>query len=320
MNRIDRLAAILIQLQSKRVVTAKEIASRFQISIRTVYRDIRALEEAGIPLGSEAGKGYYIVEGYHLPPVMFTKNEAESLLFAGKLVERFSDREIKNNFDSSLYKIKSILKNSEKDHLENLHSRIKVSPQPFGSNEKYPNILFKIQSLLEKRRVIDLEYYSSYNNKSTTRKVEPLGLYFYGSNWHLIAFCRLRDDYRDFRISRIYGINDLDEKFSVENHKSLDKIIKSFSKRTDLISTSVVFKKEVLKQVNEQKYFHGYISENEIGDDSVEMLFMVSSLSYFGNWLLLFKENVKIISPPELETYLKDFSKKLYSHYVVDSK
>src|SRR5689334_22898242 len=108
MNRIDRLTAILIQLQSKRIVKAKEIAERFDISLRTVYRDIRALEEAGISIGSDAGIGYYLSEGYHLPPVMFTIEEASALITAGKLMEEFSDLHLKKHFDSALYKIKAI--------------------------------------------------------------------------------------------------------------------------------------------------------------------------------------------------------------------
>ncbi|HEY8512458.1 MAG TPA: HTH domain-containing protein, partial [Cyclobacteriaceae bacterium] len=86
MNRIDRLTAILIHLQSKRLVKAEELASRFDISLRTVYRDVKALMEAGVPIGSEAGVGYFIVDGYHLPPVMFSQEEAGAMLLAGKLV------------------------------------------------------------------------------------------------------------------------------------------------------------------------------------------------------------------------------------------
>jgi predicted DNA-binding transcriptional regulator YafY len=87
MNRIDRLTAILVQLQSKKVVKAHEIADRFEISLRTVYRDVRALEEAGIPIGAEAGKGYFILDGYHLPPVMFSQQEANALVLGSKLIE-----------------------------------------------------------------------------------------------------------------------------------------------------------------------------------------------------------------------------------------
>ena len=120
MNRIDRLTAILIHLQTKRVVKAEEIADRFEMSLRTVYRDVKALMEAGVPIGSEAGKGYFIVDGYHLPPVMFTQDEASAMLLAGKLVEKMSDKSVRTAFESALLKIKAVLNDSGKDHLEDL--------------------------------------------------------------------------------------------------------------------------------------------------------------------------------------------------------
>src|SRR4051812_30453187 len=126
MNRIDRLTAILIQLQTKRVVKAEEISDRFEISLRTVYRDVKALMEAGVPVGSEAGKGYFIVDGYHLPPVMFNQQEASAMLTAGKLVEKMTDDSIRKAYESALFKIRSVLNDSEKDHLENLQSSIAV--------------------------------------------------------------------------------------------------------------------------------------------------------------------------------------------------
>ena len=92
MNRFDRITAILIQLQSKKVVRAQDLADRFDISLRTVYRDIRTLEEAGVPLYGEAGVGYSIVDGYRLPPVMFTQEEAMAFITAEKLMEKFTDQ------------------------------------------------------------------------------------------------------------------------------------------------------------------------------------------------------------------------------------
>src|ERR1700756_4790949 len=126
MNRIDRISAILIQLQSRRVVKAGDIAERFNISLRTVYRDIRTLEEAGVPLIGEAGVGYSIMEGYRLPPVMFTTQEATAFLTAEKLIEKITDTSTVESYKSAMYKVRSVLRASEKDFLEKADQHIQV--------------------------------------------------------------------------------------------------------------------------------------------------------------------------------------------------
>src|SRR4030095_5461383 len=129
MNRIDRVTAILIQLQSKKIVKAQDIAERFNISLRTVYRDIKTLEEAGVPVIGEAGVGYSIMDGYRLPPVMFTKEEATSFLMAEKILEKYSDSYNSNIYKSALYKIKSVLRTAEKDFLTGIDENIMVLNQ-----------------------------------------------------------------------------------------------------------------------------------------------------------------------------------------------
>ena len=126
MNRIDRLHAILIHLQSKKRVTAQEVADRFNISLRTVYRDVKALEESGVPVIGEAGSGYTIMEGYRLPPVMFTQEEASALLLGAKLAEHLSDESIKKHFNAALFKVKAVLRSTDKEHMDQLNDNIAV--------------------------------------------------------------------------------------------------------------------------------------------------------------------------------------------------
>ena len=219
MNRIDRISAILIQLQTKSYVTAGEIAERFSISKRTIYRDLKALEEAGVPLGAEAGKGYFLVEGYHLPPVMFTPSEANALLMAGKMVEKFTDTSVNRQFESALYKIKSVLPEKEKQFLNDLHSIIQVFHSPARGSS--PGFLSDIQLALAQRKTLTIDYHSQYRDEHTKKRVvEPLGMCFYSMCWHLIAYCRLREEYRDFRIDRISALktNDEDICSSEKNH------------------------------------------------------------------------------------------------------
>ena len=110
MNRLERISAILVKLQSRPVVTASEIAEQFGVSLRTVYRDIRALEESGIPVGGEAGVGYSLVDGFKLPPLMFNTEEALSFLVAEKLVSHQTDGDTYGLFRSGMDKIRAVLK------------------------------------------------------------------------------------------------------------------------------------------------------------------------------------------------------------------
>src|SRR5690606_36539481 len=149
MNRFDRVTSILIQLQSRKVIKAQDLAERFGVSVRTIYRDIRSLEEAGVPLYGEAGVGYSMAEGYKLPPVMFTREEAMALVTAEKLIEKLADLESGKSYKEALYKIKSVLKGQEKDLLEEVEERIivrkKLNPFRANSNSKLlPKILASI--------------------------------------------------------------------------------------------------------------------------------------------------------------------------------
>ncbi len=131
MNRIDRLSAIIIQLQSRRTVRARDIADRYNISLRTVYRDISSLEEAGIPIIGEAGIGYSLQEGYRLPPVMFTREEATALITAEKLVAQLTDSTNAGLFSNAPDKIRSVLETSDKDYLNHMEGKIEVVKNSF---------------------------------------------------------------------------------------------------------------------------------------------------------------------------------------------
>ena len=146
MNRLERMSAILVKLQSRPLVTASEIAVQFGVSLRTVYRDIRSLEESGVPICGEAGQGYSLVEGFKLPPLMFTTEEAISFLMAEKLISHHADDDTYDAFRSGMDKIRAVLKAAEKDFLHGLDDYIRV---PRSENLPPPVSGYVLQPLLK---------------------------------------------------------------------------------------------------------------------------------------------------------------------------
>lgn len=212
--RLARLTAIITQLQSKRIVTARDIADKHGVSIRTVYRDIRTLEKSGIPILTEEGKGYSIMEGYKLPPIMFTEEEANALITAEQIIARNKDASLVAQYKNAIEKIKSVLKHSQKDKSELLSERIYIYSQ--SDSEKTSNYLIQIQAAITKYQVVDMKYLS-LDDKRSERKIEPFALVHTQNNWILIAFCRLRNDFRAFRLDCMEKVLILEEAF--EPHK-----------------------------------------------------------------------------------------------------
>ncbi len=312
MNRIDRLTAILIHLQSKRVVRAQDLANRFGISLRTVYRDVKALEEAGVPIGAEAGVGYFL-DGYHLPPVMFTNAEASALVFGAKLVERMADLSLKEPFESALYKVKSVLKRTEKDHLDELEPLIGVSDYPRHAPFS-DQLLNQIQTACVQQQVLAIEYQAPYEADLTTREVEPIGLYHYSAGWHLIAFCRLRQDYRDFRTDRIRQLTTTGQVFSRQSLLSLQDYLGRFNQNRALTEAVVWFDKTVARYAQQQRYEFGYLSE-EVQGNRVKMIFLTQFPQGLGRWLMMFGNSVLVEQPDSLRTAMLTYADEIRAHY-----
>jgi len=225
MNRIDRLFGILLLLQTKKYISADKIADQFQISTRTVYRDIKALLEQGVPVSFEQPRGYYIVQGYFLPPVSFSSDEANALLIMERLVSRFADKSIFNNYTSALNKVKAVLKHAQREKLEILNESIKFQLNHEWLNEEFDH-LADLQNAISGKYIIEIDY-QNQNKKSSKREVEAIGLVFYAYNWHLIAWCHLRNEYRDFRVSRILKVRNLEIPYRKTTHIDLSEYMKS---------------------------------------------------------------------------------------------
>jgi predicted DNA-binding transcriptional regulator YafY len=303
MNRIDRISAILIQLQTKKYITSGEIAKRFEISPRTVYRDLKALEEAGVPVGAEPGKGFFLVDGFHLPPVMFTREEAGAMLVAEKMVEKFTDTSVNSHYQSAMFKIKSVLPDKEKQFISDLTGNIEILYSP--QNAVPDNSIPIIQQALVNKQLLNIEYKSFSKDECTWRTIEPLGLCFYSFSWHLIGFCRLRNEYRDFRVDRIQSIHLCPEKFTDREKLTIRNYFKKYAESSDLIEVMLLFDKKMAEILHSVKYYYGFVGEEDKGD-KVQMEFISNDLEYFSRWLLMYADAVEVIAPLELKKRMHD--------------
>ena len=316
MNRTDRLTAMIIYLQGRPRVSIEEMAERYDISKRTVYRDLRALQEAGVPIGSEEGKGYFIVKGYHLPPVMFDKDEVSALLAGERLMEKWSETKLSQSYTNALDKIRAVLHSREKEYLDTLDQHLKT----FSYSDKQKvdvdkRVLSFLQDAIVDKEVIAIKYYSPYKDQFTQRDVEPLGLLIRGNYWYLAAWCRLRTDYRMFRVDRIESYKKTGERLPDSPEHTLQKFSnQSLSKEEDLQEVVIQFDETMLCYLGDQKYYRGWVSEEKV-EGGVEMTFLTSSIEYFARWILMWGSGVTIQQPEQLRKRVKELSQELYRHH-----
>ena len=209
-KRISRLITILTELQSDRISTAAQLAEKFSVSTRTIYRDIRTLEEAGVPVVIEEGRGFSLMEHYRLPPVSFTESEANALITAEQLVLTSNDTSLSKAYREAVTKIKAVLRHSMKSKANLLAERVQVLPAEDSKNTTESLTLF--QFALTNYFLVKMSYTNRVHEK-TRRIVEPFALLSAQSNWLVLAWCRLRGEFRFFRLDRINQLEILSEQF-----------------------------------------------------------------------------------------------------------
>lgn len=231
MNRIDRLMGIIARIQSKKYQTVAQMAEHFDISERTVFRDLRAIQEIGIPIRFEPEKGYSIGPGFFLAPIMLTVEEANALSLAEPLIVRFADLSIQKHYGTALTKIKMALGQRQRDSLEQTQaSAAHFIPDHYSHLMPSTDYLIPLQTAIAGRQMVRMTYENA-DNEATIRDVEPIGLTFYSLNWHLIAWCHLRKAYRDFRVSRIQNLHVTIRPFLKNDHLTLEEYLRDIQQQ-----------------------------------------------------------------------------------------
>ncbi len=216
MNRTDRLFQIIQMLRHNRVTTAQHLADEFTVSVRTIYRDIDTLSLSGIPIISEPGRGYLLMQGFDLPPLMFTPDELAALLLGTRMVQAWSDQTLSNSAVKVLEKIEAIIP----EHLRPELCREEILAPSFFLPSEITECFSQLRNSIRKHNKIHFDY-TREDGKTSQRKVWPLGLFFWGKVWTLTSWCELRDDFRNFRIDRIHKLQVMKETYAEESGKTL---------------------------------------------------------------------------------------------------
>lgn len=302
LKKIDRVTAILTQLQSKPLVRAQDLAEKFEVSIRTIYRDVKTLENAGIPIIGEAGNGYSLMDGYKLPPVMFTKEEVLSFITAEKLMQKFLHQSLGNHYQTAMEKVRSVLKYSDKDLIQNIEKQIDVFNYQPKTEDNIRNIIPIILESIAEKKQLNVEY-KTVEDKISSRTIEVVGVFFEFNYWYVMAFCTLRNDFRQFRVDRILGIFKTQHPFLQEYGQINDYRQNSNGNKTKV--RLLVDKKIIGHLVNSKKYY-GLTEEIET-ENGIELTFETDWLKEgFPRWLITFADYADVLEPESLKTSLKE--------------
>lgn len=303
MNRLNRISALLVQLQSRSLVKASQMAECFGVSLRTIYRDIRTLSEAGIPICGDAGVGYSLVDGYKLPPLMFSKEEAMAFLTAEKFIEQLTDSQNRLYFRQGMDKIRAVMQNVDKDYMSDLDRSITVYRSRNTPDQRFPNLLQTILGSINDRKILRIEY-TNIEDKTSERDVEAVGVSYSYPCWYLTAWCHLCKEYRTFRLDRINNLSVTMDVYTME-HPELESLLGK-EDETCLVKTVLQTSPQTARRNADACRFMGLIEEYELDNGLIEQIYMSYSIENVARWVLANADSTFAISPPELKERIKE--------------
>jgi predicted DNA-binding transcriptional regulator YafY len=294
MNRIDRLFGILLMLtrtqgKVRKRVRAEDVAARFEVSVRTVYRDMAALAEIGVPVRGAPNEGYQLLDGFFLPPLVFTPDEATALMLSAKRLTVDGAPKLQSDARKAIEKLSAALPELTRDRVRE-KTEVLQFYEPSTVLDTSKDDVLDFQEAIWQHRCVRLRYYSLAENTTTTRTIEPLSLTYSNGAWYVSGFCRLRQDQRSFRLSRIEGYELLTQTFK-------PRAIEARPKQP--IDVVIRFDPDAIRWVEENQHW-GF--QKRAAD---HMHYRVNALSEFKRWLLGWGAAAEPIEPPELRDLIR---------------
>lgn len=315
MNKTDRMLAIVLELQRHEVMRAEDLAAHFETSVRTIYRDIQALSEAGVPIIGTPGTGYALMEGYFLPPVRFTVEEAVALLIGTDFIEQRFDDDYRTRAQTARGKIEALLPDSVRDEASRVREAMRLlasGKQAATSKEK--EHLEKIRRAILDKRKIRFHYAGrladAEGNRHSARTVAPYGLVFVDGSWTLVARCYLRRDIRHFRLSRMTELTDLEERFELPAQFNFKEYKPPDDRR---LQVRLRFNLDMADRVKQSNYF--YVENIEERQDGLHVVLRVRRLDEILHWVLGWGADVVVLEPESFRHRIREEAAKMLKCY-----
>ncbi len=311
MNRTDRLLAIVLELQAKGHIRAEDLAATFETSKRTIYRDVQALCESGVPVVAVPGQGYSLVEGFFLPPVSFTTDEATMLLLGTNFMAGNFDAQYQAAAQSAGRKIEAVLNQKLRDEVHYLQRSITFLPPGRTDTNKLRQLR---QAILE-HRTIRFTYHTRYRDSASPptapREADPYGLVYFSEAWYLSAYCHMRHSVRNFKLDRIDTLELLSKIFQRPAQFSGDTSSVERGKR--FLKIRVLFDPTVARWVREARFF--FVTEMEDKPDGLLVTLQVRQEDEILQWLLGWGAAARVLQPESLRQRLADEAERMVKIY-----
>jgi predicted DNA-binding transcriptional regulator YafY len=295
-------------LQRKGKRRAEDLAATFEISKRTVYRDVQALCEAGVPVVALPGQGYALMDGYFLPPLSFSTDEATMLLLGSEFVAEHFDSQYKAAAHSASRKIEAVFSEKLREEVHYLQNSIALVPMSVRDGES--EILRKIRRAIIERKTVQFLYHTRFSadgsSQHNRRDADPYGLLNYAGTWYLVAHCHLRNALRNFRLERIADLKILEQPFTRPAGFSMEG--PAPDNQRNLIIRAL-FDPEIADWVKEAKTF--FVEEMSDTPEGLLISLRVRTENEVVQWLLSWGGKVKVLEPPSLQKRLISEAQKI---------
>jgi predicted DNA-binding transcriptional regulator YafY len=311
-NRTDRLLGILLELQARGDLRAEDLAGTFEVSVRTIYRDVEALCETGVPVVATPGKGYRLMEGYFLPPISFTADEAALLVLGGELVRDRVDPLLRQAADEALRKLAGVLPPERRAEMERRRQGLLFASLAKQADDRR---LVLARRAIDERRVVRLLYHAFRRLQPELREVEPVRLVHLSDVWYLGGYCRMRQGARLFRLDRMDRLELLEERYTPGTRHAL--AVRPRRDVDEYPEARVRFDADVLRWVRERQPF--VLLREERDADGPVFVYALRDERELLTWLLTWGRAVEVLSPDRLRARLAEEAQAIVARHTADS-